>query len=72
MEIKDPDKIQVGHWYSYCCEEDLTEISGVEELVDVRNQMRDDIEERRAEQDEWAGTGLRVWETEDEAMEALE
>lgn len=70
-EVKDPDKVRMGYFYSYCCEQDLTPIESEEELEQVQHQMREDRAEQVVE-GEWAGTGLRVWESMEEALEALE
>jgi hypothetical protein len=53
--ITNPIELKIGHWYTFCCERDLTQIASEEELEEVRNDLLED--------------GMnKVWETKEEAL----
>jgi hypothetical protein len=52
--ITNPDEVKIGHWYTFCCEEDLTQIDNDEELETVKEDLQDEIDS--------------VWETKEEAL----
>ena len=57
------EEIQVGWWYTLCCDHDLTPIMSVDEL----NGMVGDLKNPKSALPEQFG----VWPTKEEALEAL-
>jgi len=44
MANRDPDSVKLGHWYTVCCEIDLSQIGDEEALDDVRYYLREALE----------------------------
>ena len=57
-KISNPEDLKIGHWYTFCCEEDLTEITSEDQLKDARADLEDCIGD--------------AWETKEEALTEID
>jgi hypothetical protein len=58
MEITDPIKVQIGQWYSFCCEHDLYQLQTLDDVKEAASTL------------EWSA-GAGVWETLEEALAVI-
>lgn len=62
MSNRDPEKVNIGHWYSMCCILDLYKIENEEDLEDVRSTLQQAIDDPM---EDW---GMHTWSTLEEAI----